>query len=180
MRALLIVAVLLGPVSMAAAQASTESTPMERSVQQLRNTVGRWAVTTEFLKEDGSVARAVTGTYEFAWVVPDRVVSGKSEIPELKQTSGILFFVNETAQVIEMVAVGADGRLWEMIGPLGGEVRTTPEFKAADGGTGQLRFTRYNVTTDAFESKMEYSEDGGATWKPGNHQQFRRESVPAE
>ncbi len=180
MRPLLIVAALLGPVAAATAQAPAEPTPMERSVEQLRSTVGQWVVTTEFLQEDGSVVRSVTGTYDFTWVVPDRVISGKSNIPDLKQTAGILFFVNEKKQLIEMVSVGADGQLWEMTGPLGGEVRTTPEFKTADGGAGQLRFTRYNVSADAFESKMEYTVDGGKTWLPGNHQQFRRELPPPE
>jgi len=178
MRHLVLGTLLLGPVAAAAAQAPPEPTPLERSIEQLRTSVGRWAVTTDFLKEDGSVARSVEGTYEFAWIVPDRVVSGKSAIPALQQTSGILFFVNDKEGVIEMVSVGADGRLWEMIGPLGGEVRTTPEFKTADGGSGQLRFTRYNVSPDAFESKMEYTTDGGRTWLPGNHQQFRREVSP--
>jgi hypothetical protein len=179
MRPMLLAAVLLAPAPLTA-QAPAEPTALERSVEQLRNTVGRWAVTTEFLKEDGTVARSVTGTYEFTWVVPDRVVSGVSRIPELSQISGILFFINEKKEQIEMVSVGADGRLWEMIGPLGEEVRTTPEFKTADGGTGQLRFTRYNVSADASESRMEYSEDGGTTWKPGNHQQFRREPAPTK
>ena len=179
MRPLFLAAVLLGSVSLASAQAPAGTTPLDHSVEQLRSTVGQWAVTTEFLQEDGAVARTVEGTYEFEWVVPDRVVSGKSEIPELKQTAGILFFVNEKQSLIEMVSVGADGRLWEMIGPLGGEVRTTPEFKTADGGAGQLRFTRYNVSADAFESKMEYTTDGGQTWLPGNHQRFRRSPPPA-
>jgi len=147
---------------------------MEHSVEQLRSTVGHWDVVTEFLNDDGSVARSVTGTYEFSWVVPDRVLSGKSAIPELQQSSGILFYINQKKREIEMVSVGADGHLWVMTGPLGGETRTTEEFKTADGGTGQLRFTRYNVTADAFESRMEYSDDGGATWKPGNHQTFLR------
>lgn len=147
---------------------------MEQSVEQLRSMAGHWDVVTEFLDDDGSVARSVTGTYEFSWVVPDRVLSGKSAIPELQQISGILFYINQKKREIEMASVGADGHLWIMTGPLGGETRTTEEFSTADGGTGQLRFTRYNVTADAFESRMEYSDDGGATWKPGNHQTFLR------
>jgi len=178
MRILLLSSLLLAPPIAAPAQTPREPTPMERSVDQLRSAIGRWAVTTEFLNEDGSVARSVEGTYEFSWVVPDRVVSGRSDIPALTQTAAILFFVNEKEAVIEMVSVGADGRLWEMTGPLGGEVRTTPEFRTADGGAGQLRFTRYNVSADAFESRMEYTTDGGTTWLPGNHQRFTR-VVPA-
>jgi hypothetical protein len=125
------------------------------------------------LNDDGSVAKSVTGTYEFSWVVPDRVVSGKSEIPELKQTAGILFYINETQGLIEMVSVGGDGKLWIMTGPLGGEERLSQEYKTAN-GMAQLRFTRFNVAPDAFESRMDYTEDGGATWLPGNHQTFRR------
>ncbi|MCB1578347.1 MAG: hypothetical protein KDI81_13745 [Xanthomonadales bacterium] len=147
---------------------------LQRSVEQLRTSIGHWHVVTEFLDEDGSVAKSVNGSYRFEWVVPDRVVSGRSDIPELKQSAGILFYVNEKDRLIEMVSVAADGRLWIMRGALGDEVRTTPEYKTRDGGSGQLRFTRFNVAEDSFESRMEYSEDGGKTWKPGNHQTFRR------
>lgn len=147
---------------------------LQHSVEQLRSAIGRWDVVTEFLNEDGSVAKSVTGTYEFSWIIPDRVVTGKSEIPELKQVSGILFYVNEAKQYIEMVSVGGDGKLWTMTGPLGKEERFTQEYKTTDGGTGKLRFTRFNVAADTFESKMDYTEDGGKTWKPGNHQTFRR------
>ena len=161
----------------ALATANDDAAALQNSVEQLRGSIGRWDVTTEFLNADGSAAKTVTGSYEFTWVIPDRVVSGKSAIPELAQVSAILFYVNEKQQVIEMVSVGADGRLWVMTGELGGEVRTTPEFKTASGGAGQLRFTRYSVAADSFESKMDYTEDGGETWLPGNHQVFRR-AVP--
>ena len=151
---------------------------LAHSVRQLRTSVGRWDVTTDFLNPDGSVARSVSGTYEFSWVVPDRVVTGRSDIPSLGQSSAILFYVDEAEGEIEMVSVGADGRLWIMTGPLGGEVRYTQEFSTADGGTARLRFTRFNVSDDAFESRMDVSTDGGATWAPGNHQQFRRITGP--
>ncbi len=155
----------------------TDDEALELSLEQLRTSVGKWSVVTEFLNEDGSVAREVPGTYEFSWVVPDRVVSGKSEIPQMQRTSAILFYINENKRQIEMAAVGADGMLWIMTGALGDEVRFSQEYKAGNGGTGQLRFTRYNVSADAFESKMEYTDDGGKTWKPGNHQQFSRVAV---
>lgn len=169
---------LLAPAPTVAAQAGPDSTPLQRSVAQLRGAIGRWAVTTEFLNEDGSVARSAEGTYEFAWVIPDRVVSGRSDIPALGQASGLLFYVNETGQTIEMVSVGPDGRLWVMTGPLGGETRHTQQYATAEGGQGQLRFTRYNVTPDAFDSRMEYTSDGGKTWAPGNHQRFTRAASP--
>ena len=120
------------------------------------------------------------GTYEFEWVVPDKVVRGKSEIPDLGSSAGILFYVSEKKKIIEMVSVGADGQLWTMTGPLGEETRTTQEFKSQDGKDSQLRFTRYNVAQDTFESRMEYTEDGGKTWKPGNHQMFRRQTDGAD
>ncbi len=150
-----------------------DSADLRHSVEQLRSSIGKWNVTTEFLRDDGTVATSAEGTYEFAWVIPDRVVSGRSEIPSRSQVSAILFYVNPARRQIEMSSVGADGMLWIMTGPLGGEVRTTQEYRTAT-GTGRLRFTRYNVKTDTFESRMEYTEDGGATWKPGNHQLFRR------
>ena len=151
-----------------------EPTPLEASVQQLRDAVGDWSVTTEFLNEDGTVANSAEGRYHFEWVIEDRVLSGYSEIPELDMSSALLFYVNERKGTIEMVSVGKDGRLWIMTGPLGSETRYTEPFPTQSGGEGQLRFTRFNVAEDSFESKMEYTEDGGETWKPGNHQVFTR------
>lgn len=158
----------------AMAQVAPDSSAMSHSVGQLRSAVGRWDVVTDFLEADGSIARSEPGTYTFEWVVPDRVVRGQSEIPGMGQVSAILFYVNEAKRVIEMVSVAGDGNLWVMTGPLGGETRTTPSFKSASGGDAQLRFTRFNVKADSFESRMEYTEDGGKTWKPGNHQRFTR------
>jgi len=172
--------VLISVSPMLLAQAPTDEKALQLSVEQLRTSVGRWEVVTEFLNEDGSVAKSVTGTYEFSWVVSDRVVAGKSEIPESKQASGILFYVNETKRQIEMVSVGGDGNLWIMTGPLGSEERLSQEYKTANGGTGRLRFTRSNISQDAFESRMEYTDDGGRTWKPGNHQRFRRVALSAK
>jgi hypothetical protein len=163
-----------------AAEPPAAEAALAHSVEQLRASIGRWNVVTEFLKEDGNVAKKVTGTYEFAWVVPDRVASGKTEIPEMKQTSAILFYVNESKSIIEMASVGPDGKLWIMTGPLGGETRTSQAFPTQEGGTAQLRFTRSAVTPDTFESRMEYTEDGGKTWKPGNHQLFRRAGAAAK
>jgi len=143
-------------------------------VAQLRHAHGEWTATTEFLKPDGSVASRVVGEYRFEWVVPDRVLQGRSEIPELQMASGILFYVNERKAAIEMVSVGRDGQLWVMTGPLDGETRSTPPTARPDGSLIELRFTRYNVSPDRFESKMEYSLDGGKAWVQGNHQVFER------
>lgn len=176
---LLMLALVAGLVQAATAGDGGASAALQRSVEQLRSSIGRWSVVTEFLDEKGSVARSATGSYEFSWIVPDRVVAGRSEIPELEQASGILFYVNEKKQEIEMVSVGPDGNLWVMTGPLGGEVRLSQPFTTAAGRTRQLRFTRFNVSPDAFESRMDYTEDGGKTWIPGNHQLFRREARTA-
>lgn len=155
-----------------------EDEAMERSVAQLRHAAGRWEVTTEFLDEDGTVSRSVDGIYEFRWIVPDRVLSGRSEIPELRQAVGLLFYIDQAEREIEMVSVGPDGKLWVMSGPLGGEQRFSQEFETAEDNTARLRFTRFNVSDDAFESRMDFTEDGGETWTPGNHQVFRRVSDP--
>jgi hypothetical protein len=178
MRFLLSAAMLVASSSLLPAQTPADPAALEHSVEQLRSTVGTWSVVTDFLQPDGTVGRSGAGTYQFAWVVPNRVLAGVNDIPALQQKTGILFYINESKSIIEMVAVGADGTLWIMTGPLGGETRYTQEFGTANGGTGQLRFTRYNVSADAFESKMEHTEDGGATWNPGNHQQFRRAPPP--
>ncbi|MFZ2507658.1 MAG: hypothetical protein WAW79_04170 [Steroidobacteraceae bacterium] len=145
-------------------------------VTQLRHAIGEWNVSTARYGEDGSVTGTMPGTYRFEWVVPDRVISGRSDIPGLGSASGILFYVRERRATIEMVSVGADGHLWVMTGPIDGETRMTPPTPLADGGSMKLRFTRFNVEPDRFESRMEYSLDDGATWKPGNHQVFQRAS----
>jgi len=170
------------PLSTALAQpAPAGPEALAVGVEQLRHVIGLWNVTITEFAEDGSVARTLPGTYRFDWVVPDRVVSGRSEIPELGTSSGILFYVRERRATIEMVSVGADGHLWVMTGPVDGETRTTPPTLLADGRSMLLRFTRFNVTPDQFESRMESSLDGGETWTPGNHQVFvRAEPVTSE
>ncbi len=157
-----------------AAESEAAPGPFETSVAQLRQAVGLWNVTTTQYGEDGAVAGVASGTYRFDWIVRDRVLAGRSDNPDWQQSSGILFYVNERRQTIEMASVGADGHLWVMAGPAGGETRTTPPTPLADGRKMQLRFTRSAVTADRFESRMEVSLDDGKTWKQGNHQIFVR------
>ena len=156
--------------------AGAAGSALAASVAELRHIVGRWNVVSEFLGDDGTVAATVRGTYAFEWVVEDKVVRGLSDVPSMKQRAAILFFVNERAATIEMTSVGADGQLWRMIGPLGGDSRTTPDVTMPNGSTLRLRFTRSNVSPDGFESKMERSIDGGRRWVAGNHQVFTRVS----
>lgn len=152
----------------------SEQSALDVSIQELRDSHGAWVVTTEFLAEDGSISKTAQGSYEFDWVVPDRVMQGLTSIPELDMSSAILFYVRESDSTIEMVSVGKDGKLWIMTGPAGGDTRYTQPFPTQAGGEGQLRFTRYNVTNEGFESRMEWTQDGGETWVQGNHQVFRR------
>jgi hypothetical protein len=169
---------LLSMLAMPFAEATEITSPaMSGAVQQLRHVVGLWDVTTTQYDDKGAVARVASGTYRFDWVVPDRVLSGRSDIPEWRQSAGMLFYVNPTRSTIEMTSVGEDGQLWVMSGPAGGETRTTPPTPLADGRKLQLRFTRFNVSQDCFEARMETSYDGGASWKPGNHQKFRRAAL---
>ena len=169
------IAALLSLLVLPLAQAGeTPPSQLSTAIAQLRQAVGLWDVTTTQFREDGAIADVAAGTYRFDWIVPDRVLAGRSDIPEMKQASGILFYVNERRSTIEMASVGADGNLWVMSGPAGGETRTTAPTTLADGRTMQLRFTRSNVTANRFESRMEVSLDGGESWKPGNHQLFVR------
>ena len=131
---------------------ASETAPLgyDTAVQQLRSAVGLWDVETTRFADDGSVARVACGTYRFDWVVPDRVLAGRSDIPDWKQAAGILFYVNERRSTIEMASVGADGQLQVM------------------------RVTRFNVSPDRLEARMDVSTDGGSSWKPGHRQVFRR------
>jgi hypothetical protein len=151
-----------------------EPSPLSSAVQQLRHSVGIWQVTTTQFDDRGAVARVGSGTYRFDWVVPDRVLSGRADMAEWKQNAGMLFYVNPERSTIEMTSVGPDGQLWVMTGPAGGETRTTSPTALPDGRKVQLRFTRFNVSANSFESRMEASYDGGASWRPGNHQAFKR------
>lgn len=130
---------------------ASETAPLgfDTAVQQLRSAVGVWDVETTQYADDGAVARIACGTYRFEWVVPDRVLAGRSDIPDWKQASGVLFYVNERS-AIEMASVGPDGDLKVM------------------------RVTRFAVAPDRLEARMDVSTDGGVSWRPGHHQVFRR------
>ena len=160
-------------LAVALAFAMQSGEPPSLAVQQLRHVVGEWRVTTEFLAPDGTVRAAIPGTYEFRWISQDKIVQGSSTLKDLG-SAGILFFIHADGKLVEMVSVGRDGRLWHMVGPVDSETRTTPNVTMPDGSTLMLRFTRYNVQADSFESRMELSTDGGATWVKGNHQTFSR------
>ncbi|QLC22858.1 hypothetical protein HFP51_12100 [Parasphingopyxis sp. CP4] len=172
MAALLACGIAVAPV---AAQApATPPEPAPQAVEQLRHVIGLWDVETDFIGADGAVTQSFVGQYRFGWVVNDRVVSGMSTIPSLNQASGILFFARPAQNEIEMSSVGPDGHLWRMIGPDTSETRTTPNTPMADGTTIMLRFTRYAVEQNRFQSRMEVSTDGGETWRVGNEQRFVR------
>lgn len=174
-----LLALLLGLAAPTAAAAQPVAQPASVGLAQLRTVIGRWDARTEFFNPDGSSAGAYDGSYEFEWVVPDRVARGVSRIPALNLTSAILFYLRPARSEIEMVSVGADGMLWVMTGRDSEEVRTTPDVPTSDGGVVRLRFTRFNVADDRFESRMEISTDRGATWRQGNHQVFRRRAASA-
>lgn len=141
---------------------------------EFRHIVGSWDVRTEFLNPDGSVARTVRGSYEFEWAIPDAILHGIARQPELGTASALLLYLRPASGEVEMVSVDDQGVRWVMTGKDGTNVRSTEDRKMSDGSTMRLRFTRYNVEPDRFESKMEYSTDGGATWTQGNRQVFAR------
>jgi hypothetical protein len=166
-----VAALLLAAAGLARAE---DAGPPAAALTQLRHVIGTWDVRTEFLNPDGNVARAVDGTYGFEWVNPDRLARGTSRIPTLEQVSAILFYLRPAAHEVEMVSVGKDGDLWVMTGKDNEEVRTTPDRTMSDGSKMRLRFTRYDVQPGRFQSKMEYSTDGGKNWTQGNRQLFVR------
>jgi hypothetical protein len=131
---------------------ATETAPIgyDTAVERLRSAVGLWDVETTQFADDGAVARVACGTYRFDWVVPDRVLAGRSNVPEWQETAGILFYVNERRSTIEMASVDENGELQLM------------------------RVTRFDVGPDRLEARMDVSTDGGNSWKPGHHQVFRR------
>ena len=163
-----------------AQETSAATRPVPPAVEQLRHVIGAWDVETDFIGPDGAIRATVPGRYEFAWVMPDRIVSGWSELPSLNQKSALLFFHRPADHQIEMASVGPDGQLWRMTGPDDGETRTTADQTMPDGSTMMLRFTRHDVTPDRFGSFMEISGDGGKTWRLGNRQRFVRVGASRE
>lgn len=160
------------PVSGEAMETPVEG--LSEGVQQLRHAVGIWNVTTTQYSDDGTVSHRMKGTFQFEWVVPDRVLSGRSTMPAGGQNAGVLLYVNERRATIEMASVGADGNLWVMSGPADGEIRMTPPMPMSDGSRMQLRYTRFNVAPNRFEARVDVSTDGGASWHAGRHQLFVR------
>jgi len=157
------------------AQANELAPPaLDAAVEQLRQAAGRWNVTTTRYADNGAVAAVATGTWSFEWVVPDRVLSGRAAIPDWSQSAGMLFYLNERLVTLEMAEVGSDGQLVVMSGPAGTATRTTAAVSLADGRRMVQRHTRYGVTADRFEAKLETSYDGGQSWKLGYHQLFVR------
>ena len=148
-------------------------------VAELRHVVGEWDVRTEFLNPDGSVARAVNGSYAFEWVVPDAIVRGIARQPEMNSVSAVLLYVRPAARQIEMVSVDQNGVRWVMTGEEGSDVRATADRTMSDGSRLRLRFTRFAIAPDRFESRMDFSADGGATWTQGNRQVFLRRPAAA-
>jgi len=152
----------------------TPASALAEGIDQLRQTVGTWNVTTTQYRADGTIARTVSGTCQFEWVVPDRVISGRSSMGMLGQMSGILIYVNEQRASLEMAQVDANGQLTVLSGAAGNELRSTTPVPAPDGSKMQLRVTRYNVGPDRFDSRLDVSTDGGTNWRPGHHQRFVR------
>lgn len=162
---------------MDAAEAQSEVSP---ALSQLRHIIGEWDVATTFYRPGGTPGPTLDGTYRFSWVMEDRIVQGMSTIPQLEMASGLLFYLRDATSEIEMVSVGPDGQLWTMTGPQDSEIRETPVVEMPNGSTLKLRFTRFNVSDDRFESRMDRSTDGGQTWEQGNHQLFVRKDPAAE
>jgi hypothetical protein len=147
---------------------------LDGAVEELRQAVGRWNVTTTRFQDNGAVAGVASGICQFDWVVPDRVLAGRSSIPDWKQSAALLFYLNERKSTIEMASVDADGQLTVMAGAAGADTRATASVKLADGRRMLQRYTRYAVGPDRFESRLETSYDGGRTWKPDLHQLYVR------
>ena len=107
-------------------------------------------------------------------MVPDRgFAAAAGKFPEMKQASGILFAINEAAAIIEMAAAGRRQKLWVMTGRWAAKDdcrRCTPLPTVRPAA----RFTRFNVEDDRFRSCAWNTDDGGKSWKSGNHQVFKR------
>ncbi|MFQ5527709.1 MAG: hypothetical protein ACE5GX_15795 [Thermoanaerobaculia bacterium] len=99
------------------AQETDPAPELHAGIAQLRHDAGTWKVVTEFLAPAGSVRRSVEGTYTFEWVVPDRVLVGRTESPELGPGSGLLYYLKESTNTLEQVSVSAGGHLWILSGP---------------------------------------------------------------
>ena len=78
---------------------------------------------------EGPETGVVASHVMYNWIVPDRVLAGRSDIPEWKQASGILFYVNERRSTIEMedtapISLGRAALTTESVG--GDTIRALP------------------------------------------------------
>lgn len=143
------------------------------AVQELRLAAGHWNVTTTRYRDNGSVAGVATGTWQFEWVVPDRVLAGRYKIPDWKESAAVLLYVDASREALEMAAVGADGELVVMSSPASLGTHARRQAKAPE-PRALTRFTRFSIAEDRFEAKVERSLDGGRTWRPSEHHLFVR------
>lgn len=162
-------------VAVAVGQPQPPSLKASKGIEQLRQIVGNWDVTTEILFPDGTVELKQEGSWQFRWVVPDRVLSGESHQAESK--AAILIYVHAQKEVIELATVGEDGLLWVMSGAADSESLTTPNTKVSEKETIMFRWSRYEFEKNRFRSKLEISKDGGKTWVLRHRQEFRRKSA---
>ena len=161
------------------AEASETAPPvLATAVQQLRQAAGRWNVTTTRYAENGAVAAVATGTLNFDWVVPDRVLAGKLRHSRLEPV-GRHALLPERAHVHARDGAGRRRRAAHRDErPRRDRDANDRADRMPDGRRMLQRHTRYGVTANRFEAKMEMSYDGGANWKPGYHQLFVRVPMP--
>jgi hypothetical protein len=61
---------LMGAAALAVGpSAEARDGPTSAAVAELRHVIGQWAVRTDLLNPNGSVARSADGYYDFEWVV---------------------------------------------------------------------------------------------------------------
>jgi hypothetical protein len=98
-----------------------------------------------------------------------------TESEEMKSSNKGMMFYSFADEKIYIVDVNQDGELWILSGNMEDDILTSQTKERPNGSTMTIRFTHRNRKKDSFEALMEYSSDGGKSWKRGYYQYITRE-----
>jgi len=147
----------------------------EEAQKRLDYHIGEWSVHIEFLDSAGNVTRTAEGTDISRYLIDSTVVE-LTTIDDGNNISKGWIFYNIKEQKYYLVSVSSEGDLWILKGGLDQYVITSDPREQLNGKTVQIRFTHYNIEENSFEAIMEYTIDGGKTWRKAYRQIITRKT----
>lgn len=150
----------------------------EEARRRLEYAVGAWDVRTEFLDPEGRVQPIEESTHDARFSIPGRLVELTSVTPSSGRGKAWLFYGMQDG-LFYLTSVDQRGDLWVLTGGLDQYVLTSLPRPMEDGSMLTARLTYLNPTAGSYETLMDVSTNGGATWRTVFRQKItRRGSVP--